>query len=41
MNMTMGWVNNKTTKYINLIKKLEIVNKYYKNNYSIYAFPSP
>ena len=41
MNMTMGWVNNKTTKYVSLIKKLEIVNKYYKNNYSIYAFPSP
>ena len=41
MSMTLGWLNNKITKYIGLIKKINIVNKYYKNNYSIYAFPSP
>ena len=41
MNMTMGWVKNIGSKYITLIKKLNIVNKYFKNNYSIYAYKSP
>lgn len=41
MNMTMGWIRNKSSKYINLIKKLAIVNKYYKNNYHYLAYPSP
>lgn len=41
MNMTMGWINNIGSKYITLIKKIGVVNKYYKNNYSPKAYPSP
>jgi hypothetical protein len=37
----MGWINNIGSKYITLIKKIGVVNKYFKNNYSPKAYPSP
>lgn len=41
LEMSFGWMRTKISKYISLIKKLNIVNKYYDNNYSKYAFQSP
>lgn len=41
MNTTMGWLNNKPSKIISLIRKISIVNKYIDNNYSILAIQSP
>ena len=41
MNTTMGWLSNKPSKIISLIRKISIVNKYIKNNYSTLAIQSP
>ena len=41
LEMSFGWMRTKITRYISLIKKLNIVNNYYDNNYSKYAFQSP
>ena len=41
LEMSFGWTRTKITKYISLIKKLNIVNSYYDNNYSKYTFQSP
>ena len=41
MNTTMGWLRNKPSKIISLIRKISIVNKYIDNNYSTLAIQSP
>ena len=41
MNTTMGWLSNKPSKIISLIRKISIVNKYIDNNYSTLAIKSP
>jgi hypothetical protein len=41
MNTTMGWLSNKPSKIISLIRKISIVNKYIDNNYSTLAIQSP
>lgn len=41
LSMTYGWLNSKLSIYTSLIRKINIANKFFKLNYSIYAYPSP
>lgn len=41
MSLTFGWLSSELSKYTSAIAKLNLAYKYYKLNYSTYAFPSP